>query len=117
MHPKGEMYKFTKKEIELYQKPCVYFIYVEDEVVYVGVSIRGACRPLYPKHESLQDITGSYEIGALTFETEEDAKAAELVLINSLRPRLNRFIPKPERVVVARKALAGHPSEDPEGAE
>lgn len=33
------------------------------------------------------------------------------------RTRLNRFIPKPERVVVARKALAGHPSEDPEGVE
>lgn len=104
--PKGEMYEFTPEQIRLYQKPCVYFVYVEDEVVYIGMSKQGAARALAP-HERIKTITGTYRLGFMTFDTIADAAAAETVLITSLRPRLNRYIPSEKHASEAKKALPG----------
>lgn len=83
-------FTLTAADLTLLRGPLVYILWDgRKEPAYVGLSIRGAGRPLDPLHQTIGKLKG-HRMEIICCQTAEEAIALEREMIDELRPRRNR---------------------------
>jgi len=81
---------FLKHEtVKFYGSPGVYLAFEKDEVVYVGQSKNGICRPILRDHHILKDII-NFDLLFIPIEDSDDLTVLECTFIRIFKPRLNK---------------------------
>jgi excinuclease UvrABC nuclease subunit len=80
---------FTKEEMDIPLKPCVYVFYHGERVLYVGKGT-SMSRPCDSGHHRRDDLTSADRLEIYACENEPDARAKEALMIAKLNPMLNQ---------------------------
>jgi len=89
---RGETWVLNTDELHTLRGPVVYILRSNDQVLYVGSSSQGLCRPLASQHHVLGAFVfqGPEELIVYSCRNPEEARALEARLIAQLHPSLNR---------------------------
>lgn len=76
----------TISPVAMYIKPCVYAWVRNNEVLYIGASKKGICRPL---NHNIVKLKIDDQLLVWVFKTEKDAFDSETKLIKEIKPKYN----------------------------
>ena len=86
-----ERYSLTGDTFKALQKPVVYMVLGEDEILYVGQSQNGAGRPYAKNHHAISTITEPIkEVHLYIPDHPGDLNLLEQYLIKEFKPKYNK---------------------------